>query len=597
MTFPPERLRRRHIVAALIATIALAVALTPLLIGGAIQHAARARGWNATFDGPHLTMGLGARLLRLRLVRESSTDTLLFADSLEIRPSLWRLLTLRFAPSEVRLAHVRVHVRGGDGESDSLDDDEPASRDARPDRSARFRALADQITRTLLLPARSLPRLDVRDVLMTRSAGSDDTLSVRLERLTLEPENGGARCTAAGWAANGGASNGQGPGDDAIPFSGELRYDRLDRLTGLARIEIPDLHSSRRWPMELAVDGIVRQDRRHGRLELREPTTLRLGRIVMRVEGQLERRGPALHLDLASDSLSDARLKTSLPPPVLGPLEDVGARGTWDYRLGFQLDLDRPDSVSFDADVIPHGLVLDPARTRLPLLELDQPFVATIHLPHGKLVTRELSGANPHFRTLGAIDSILAHAVVTNEDGGFFRHRGFNPEAVKSSIAENIRAGAYRRGAGTITMQVARNLWLGHDRTLSRKAQEVILAWVLEHLTGVSKRRLLEIYLNIIEWGPDVHGADEASRYFFDQDAGRLTVDEALFLTTVIPAPNKWRWRFEKDGTLRPFEREQMHFIGRAMIAKGWLSADALPPVDQLRVELRGPARDVLLPP
>jgi membrane peptidoglycan carboxypeptidase len=282
---------------------------------------------------------------------------------------------------------------------------------------------------------------------------------------------------------------------------------------------------------------------------------------------------------------------------VLGRLADLSVRGSFDYRVHLDLDLDHPDSVRVFADVVPHGLALDPDGTRLRLLGLEQPFAATIHLPRGVVATRELSAANPHFRPLEAIDSLLVHAVVTNEDGGFWRHRGFNEEAVKSSIAENLKAGAYRRGAGTITMQLARNLYLGHDRTLSRKAQEVVLAWVIEHLTGVSKRRLLEIYLNIIEWGPAVHGADEAAHYYFGHDAGRMTAAEALFLSTVVPAPRKWRYRFGPDGDLRDFARAQMHFIGRAMIAKGWLPAGALPAADSLRVEIRGPARDVLFPP
>jgi membrane peptidoglycan carboxypeptidase len=124
----------------------------------------------------------------------------------------------------------------------------------------------------------------------------------------------------------------------------------------------------------------------------------------------------------------------------------------------------------------------------------------------------------------------------------------------------------------------------------------VVLAWILEHLTGVPKRRLLEIYLNIIEWGPAVHGADEASRFYFDHDAGSLTVAEALFLATVVPAPSRWRWRFDDHGELRRFTQAQMHFIGRAMVAKGWLDPAQLPGTDSLRVELRGPARDIVMP-
>jgi membrane peptidoglycan carboxypeptidase len=271
--------------------------------------------------------------------------------------------------------------------------------------------------------------------------------------------------------------------------------------------------------------------------------------------------------------------------------------GTFDYALDFDLDLEQPDSVSFRADVTSHGLALDPAASRLDLAGLDAPFIAEIHLPKGLIVARDLSEANPNFRTFDAIDSTLAQAVVTNEDGAFFRHRGFNTEAVKDAIAENLHAGAYRRGAGTITMQLARNLYLGHERTLSRKAQEVVLAWSLEHLAGISKQRLLEIYLNIIEWGPGVHGANEACQYYFGHDAGRVTVDEALFLATIVPAPARWKSRVDKDGLLRPFERAQMHFIGRAMVAKGWLDPSRLPPADSLRVELGGPAREVLFPP
>jgi membrane peptidoglycan carboxypeptidase len=270
--------------------------------------------------------------------------------------------------------------------------------------------------------------------------------------------------------------------------------------------------------------------------------------------------------------------------------------------------------VDFDADVVPHHLALtsrvpdsqssspwevaDPApgRARLRLAGLAEPFVATIRLPRGRTATRELSAANPHYLPLTWIDGHLVNAVVTNEDGGFYLHRGFSTGAVREAIVENLRAGAYRRGAGTITMQLARNLFLGHDRSLSRKAQEVVLAWILEHLTGVEKRRLLEIYLNIVEWGPGIHGADEAARFYFGHGAGTVTVDEALFLAVLLPSPLRWRGRLEKDGSLRPWTRAQMHFIGRAMIAKGWLDPAGLPAADSLRVRIAGPALAILAP-
>jgi hypothetical protein len=382
-----------------------------------------------------------------------------------------------------------------------------------------------------------------------------------------------------------------------IPFELELSYGHDDRLTGAALLDLGDSAGGLGERLRITVDGRLTQERSAGVLRLADSTRVSVGSLPVTLSGSLERHGPRLRFRLAADGITEDRVLASVPREMLGPLTGLTVRGSFDYRLALDLDLARPDSVRFGADVIPHGLVLDPARTTLDLFRLEQPFLATIHLPRERLVTREMSSLNPFFRPLENIDSTLVHAVLTNEDGGFFRHRGFNPDAIQLAIAFNVKAGAWRRGAGTVTMQLVRNLWLGHARTLSRKAQEVVLAWVLEHLTGVSKRRLLELYLNIIEWGPEVHGAAEATRYYFDEDPARVTVDEALFLATVVPAPTKWRYRFAPDGSLRPFQRAQMHFIGRAMIAKGWLDPVLLPPADSLSVTLRGPAREALLPP
>jgi membrane peptidoglycan carboxypeptidase len=231
----------------------------------------------------------------------------------------------------------------------------------------------------------------------------------------------------------------------------------------------------------------------------------------------------------------------------------------------------------------------------LRLGRLSGPFLAEIHVPRG-IVYRDLSESNPHFRTIERISPLLRYALLTNEDGGFYRHRGFNTEAIELAMAANLRAGSFKRGAGTITMQLARNLFLGHRRTLSRKGQEVVLAWVLEHLTGLSKDRLLEIYLNIIEWGPGVHGASEASRFYFDKDPADLSVDEALFLTVLVPSPSRWRTRVDAHGELRPWARAQMAFIARKMAEHGWLPPELVPDASALRVTLRGAAAQVFAP-
>ena len=578
----------RGVLAAL-ALVALAIVIglwrAPSFARAGLERAARARGLAASFADLRVGWGPTLRVSRLVLAHRGSPDTVMTAESLAVRLSLPALLRGRAAPASLALAHARLVGRGGG----AADPDTLAPGGTKGDDRAaadRVRSTAREIVRTLLLPARTLPELDLRDVTLGRRGGEEEEgATLSLDRLRLAHAGTAAELTASGRLARGST-------DPAIPFDARVAYATDDRVTGTATFHFTDPATRGSTPLTVGIDGRVHQDRRAGRVEIRDPTRVTVGRMTFTLAGRLEQAGPALHVSLAVDSLTDRRIEGSLPPAVLGPLADVATLGSWDYRLRLDLDCARPDSVDFAADVVPHDLGLDPRRTRLDLLRLDQPFTAHVHLPRGRIVDRDLSPANPHFRPLDRIDPYLASAVVTNEDGGFFRHRGFNTESVREAIAEDLKAGAYRRGAGTITMQLARNLWLGHERTLSRKAQEVVLAWTLEHLTGLSKQRLLEIYLNIIEWGPDVHGADEAAEYYFGHDAGRLTIDEALFLTVIVPSPTKWWWRVDRNGDLRPFARAQMHFIGRAMIAKGWLRPEELPPQEQFVIALRGPAGD-----
>ena len=555
------------------------------LVAQRIEGAARERKLMASWRA--LDFAFPGRVRIKDLLLSTPGDTTLAARSITVDVDVLSAMLLHPRVHTLGLEESVVTLGGGGADPDTLAPEEPV-RNARAKteaRAERVRRAADRLVQLLLAPARELPSIRLRDVTV-RARGGDELLSgARIAVLDLTRARSGIRLAARGDLSV----------ERALPFDLTLDYGRDDRIHGGLIVAVPSSEGPPA-PLVLGIDGRVAQDRGRGEVRLLEGSRITLGEIPFRLSGSAARRGPAFRMALAADGLDEDRIRKSVPASVLGPLRDLAVTGSFDYRLGFELDMAQPDSVDFTADVIPHGLRLDPAGTRLNLLRLNGPFVATIHLPRGRIVTRDLSSANPHFLPLAAIDPQLANAVVTNEDGSFYRHRGFNTDAVKMSIAANLKAGAFRRGAGTITMQLARNLWLGHEKTLSRKAQEVVLAWVLEHLAGVSKQRLLEIYLNIIEWGPDVHGADEACHYYFGHDAGWVSLNEALFLSTVVPAPTKWRYRFDSDGALRRYARAQMHFIGRAMTYKGWLSPEALPPSETMAVELRGPAGDWVHP-
>ncbi len=586
--------------------VALAVVAAIVIIGlsfgsivshfaaGRVRAAAAARG--LTVSWRKLTVsGLGrvriSRIVAARVRADSAPDSLFQADSLAVALDLGSLWSLRPRVGSLGLWHaeIRLPARGA-AEPDTLEpDDRPAGRSSKEDpaRAERLRHSAESWARVLFVRARRLPRLELNDVEISTASDEDASpRGLRIARLDLEPVENGIRLSTFGSLQL----------ERGVPFTARFTYDAEDRIRGGARFLFTDSTRARTDPLLITAVGTLHQDFRRGLVTIGNGTRVTIGQIPLRIEGQLASRGPALDLAVRADDLTEERIKRSLPPAMLGPLLHVGVRGSWDHRVALDLDLARPDSVRFEADVVPHHLMLDPAQTSLRLLGLDKPFVAVILLPRGARPVRELSLNNPHFRTLDMISPDLVHAVVTNEDGGFFGHRGFNLEAMKQAIAENLKAGTFRRGAGTITMQLARNLYTGHARTLSRKGQEVVLAWILEHLAGVSKDRLLEIYLNIIEWGPGIHGADEAARFYFDRDAHDLTLDQSLFLATVIPSPSRWRGRFDANGAARRYVKAQMHFIGRAMIAKGWLAPEALPPADSLRVELAGPAREIFFP-
>ncbi len=573
--------------AALLALLGATRLLAPAALSWGLRHVARERGLTVHWDHLGVRFPLRAGLRGIVVCERARGDTLITADSLGIAMDPWSLLVLRPRATDLAISHARLRlVTRPASLPDTLGPPEDLPAAVSP-RAAKLRRAAESLTGLLLAPARRLPRLEVRDLVVAAPAGGDTPLrGGRLAWLALDHAPGGMRLRAAGTLAL----------EHEVPFDVALSYGHDDRLRGAALLRIDGPAGGPAGPLRVTVDGALTQDRRAGVLRLADSTRVSFGELPITLGGSLARRGPRLAFRLAADGITERRVLASVPREVLGPLTGLTVRGSFDYRLALDLDLARPDSVRFEADVVPHGLFLDSARTTLDLFRLEQPFLATIHLPHGRLVTREMSSQNPFFRPLEAVDSNLVHAVLTNEDGGFFRHRGFNTDAIQLAIAFNVKAGAWRRGAGTVTMQLVRNLWLGHERTLSRKAQEVVLAWVLEHLTVAPKHRLLELYLNIIEWGPDVHGAAEATRYYFDKDPARVTVAEALFLATVVPAPTRWRYRFAPDGALRPFERAQMHFIGRAMIAKGWLDPALLPPADSLDVTLRGPAREALFP-
>ncbi len=129
-------------------------------------------------------------------------------------------------------------------------------------------------------------------------------------------------------------------------------------------------------------------------------------------------------------------------------------------------------------------------------------------------------------------------AVVTMEDDRFWRHEGFDFVEMKEAARRNWEQKRYRRGASTITQQLAKNLYFGTEKSLWRKIREAAAAWKIERT--LPKRRILEIYLNVVEWGDGIYGIEAAARHYFGKSAAELSVEEAVRLAVVLPNPRRY---------------------------------------------------------
>lgn len=163
---------------------------------------------------------------------------------------------------------------------------------------------------------------------------------------------------------------------------------------------------------------------------------------------------------------------------------------------------------------------------------------------------------------LNRISPFLIKAVIIAEDDKFWRHDGFDMEGIQKAIEKDVKQGKWKAGGSTISQQLAKNLYLTPSKNPVRKLKEAILTWRIER--GVSKKRILELYLNVAEWGEGVFGAQAASRHHFGKDAISLGPIEAARLAAVLPNPRK----YDANGESRYVER-RAQLIFNIMVKRG----------------------------
>jgi monofunctional biosynthetic peptidoglycan transglycosylase len=172
---------------------------------------------------------------------------------------------------------------------------------------------------------------------------------------------------------------------------------------------------------------------------------------------------------------------------------------------------------------------------------------------------------------LGDISKLAVGAILVSEDWAFYQHKGYDANQIKEAIKADWEEGRFARGASTITQQVVRNVFLDKDKNLWRKLKELVLAVRIERLVG--KRRILETYLNIAEWGEGIFGIRAASRHYFGKEPSVLTAREGAFLAMLLPSPKRYSQSF-RAKKLTEYARETVESILGKMAQAHYLTEE-----------------------
>ncbi|WP_437561986.1 biosynthetic peptidoglycan transglycosylase [Sorangium sp. So ce542] len=175
-------------------------------------------------------------------------------------------------------------------------------------------------------------------------------------------------------------------------------------------------------------------------------------------------------------------------------------------------------------------------------------FRRLVYGPGGQRVEIESGPGTAEWVPYEDISRFMEVAVLTTEDGGFHRHHGFDEEAIKNSIRENLRKRRFVRGASTVSMQLAKNLYLERTKSVARKLQETLLTMYLEQ--ELTKEQIMELYLNVVEFGPLVYGIGAAARHYFNASAAQLSLGQALYIASILPNPSVQH--FDASGEVTP---------------------------------------------
>jgi len=263
----------------------------------------------------------------------------------------------------------------------------------------------------------------------------------------------------------------------------------------------------------------------------------------------------------------------SLPTGLFTNLEGIKTSGQLQYSLDFNFDTQQPESLIFSSTLTPDKLkILGYGATNLS--KLNEEFNYTVYDGDRMIRSFLVGPSNPNYTPLSNISVYFQNALMSSEDGSFYHHKGFNEKRFGQSIAENYKQKRFVRGASTISMQLVKNVFLRRNKTVARKIEEAIIVWLIENNRLASKARMYEVYLNVIEFGPNVYGIGEASNFYFSKKPADLTIEESIFLAMIVPRPKWFMYHFNENGLLKESTQNYFNVISGHLVSKGIITLD-----------------------
>ena len=263
-----------------------------------------------------------------------------------------------------------------------------------------------------------------------------------------------------------------------------------------------------------------------------------------------------LSVDLPKTSCQD--MLTAAPSALLPQLAGLRLGGNFALHSRIAIDSSDPKKTEVEWEVDNRCKVLDTPEDIDPK-RFREPFQHFVMEPDGRATEFTTGPTTELWVPFSEITPAMETGLVVCEDSRFFKHNGFDHKAIRDSIEDNLRAGHFVRGASTLTMQLAKNLYLGREKTLSRKFQEAAFTMLLEQ--KLSKEDILELYLNVVEFGPGVYGIRNAAMHYFNSQPADLSLAQAMFLASILPNPKANH--FSSDGTLKPRWAKHLQYLMR----------------------------------